>query len=117
MKFTKKMKVLFAVAAVLLAAVVPACAAPGNPASGNSGNVTLNAKKVLVVYYSATGTTERLANIIAKETKADTFLKMQQLKKHQFLKTVVLVRDSAHVNPRRLRERTRRVFQPCYLSG
>ena len=69
MKFTQKMMAVFAVAAVLLAMGVPACAVPGSPA-----NTTVNAKKVLVVYYSATGTTERLAKIIAQETKADTFV-------------------------------------------
>lgn len=69
MKFTQKMMVVFAVAAVLLAMGVPACAVPGS-----SANTTVNAKKVLVVYYSATGTTERLAKIIAQETKADTFV-------------------------------------------
>ena len=69
MKFTQKMMAVFAVAAVLLAEGVPACAVPGSPA-----NTTVNAKKVLVVYYSATGTTERLAKIIAQETKADTFV-------------------------------------------
>ena len=69
MKFTQKMMVVFAVAAVLLAMGVPACAVPGS-----SANTTVNAKKILVVYYSATGTTERLANIIAKEMKADIFV-------------------------------------------
>ncbi|MGI5074748.1 flavodoxin [Treponema vincentii] len=69
MKLTQKMTAVFAVAAVLLAEGVPACAVPGSPA-----NTTVNAKKVLVVYYSATGTTERLAKIIAQETKADTFV-------------------------------------------
>ena len=69
MKFTQKMMAVFAVAAVLLAVGVPACAVPGS-----SANTTVNAKKVLVVYYSATGTTERLANIIAKEMKADIFV-------------------------------------------
>lgn len=69
MKFTQKMMAVFAVAAVLLAMGVPACAVPGS-----SANTTVNAKKVLVVYYSATGTTERLAKIIAQETKADTFV-------------------------------------------
>ncbi|EEV20575.1 flavodoxin [Treponema vincentii ATCC 35580] len=69
MKFTQKMMAVFAVAAVFLAMGVPACAVPGSPA-----NTTVNAKKVLVVYYSATGTTERLAKIIAQETKADTFV-------------------------------------------
>ena len=69
MKFTQKMMAVFAVAAVLLAVGVPACAVPGS-----SANTTVNAKKVLVVYYSATGTTERLAKIIAQETKADTFV-------------------------------------------
>ena len=69
MKFTQNMMAVFAVAAVLLAEGVPACAVPGSPA-----NTTVNAKKVLVVYYSATGTTERLAKIIAQETKADTFV-------------------------------------------
>ena len=69
MKFTQKMMAVFAVAAVLLAEGVPACAVPGSPA-----NTTVNAKKVLVVYYSATGTKERLAKIIAQETKADTFV-------------------------------------------
>ena len=69
MNLTQKMMAAFAVAAVLLAEGVPACAVPGSPA-----NTTVNAKKVLVVYYSATGTTERLAKIIAQETKADTFV-------------------------------------------
>lgn len=69
MRLTKKLTALFIVAAVFLAAFVPACAAPNN-----SANSTLNAKKILVVYYSATGTTERLAKIIAKETGADTFV-------------------------------------------
>ena len=69
MKCTQKMMAVFAVAAVLLAEGVPACAVPGSPA-----NTTVNAKKVLVVYYSATGTTERLAKIISQETKADTFV-------------------------------------------
>ena len=69
MKFTQKMMAVFAVAAVLLAVGVPAYAVPGS-----SANTTVNAKKVLVVYYSATGTTERLAKIIAQETKADTFV-------------------------------------------
>lgn len=69
MRLTKKLTALFAVAAVFLVTSVPACAAPGNSAKS-----TLNAKKILVVYYSASGTTERLANIIAKETGANTFV-------------------------------------------
>lgn len=47
---------------------------PAYAASNNSANSTLNNKKILVVYYSATGTTERLANIIAKETGVDIFV-------------------------------------------
>lgn len=47
---------------------------PAYAASNNSANSTLNTKKILVVYYSATGTTERLANIIAKETGVDIFV-------------------------------------------
>ena len=43
-------------------------------ASNNSKNIKLNAKKILVAYYSASGTTERLANIIAKETGVDIFV-------------------------------------------
>ena len=69
MKFTQKMMAVFAVAAVLLAEGVPACAVPGSPA-----NTTVNAKKVLVAYYSAPGTPERVANIIAKEIKAEIFV-------------------------------------------
>lgn len=49
--------------------LIPAYAAPNN-----SANSTLNTKKILVVYYSATGTTGRLANIIAKETGLDIFV-------------------------------------------
>ncbi len=64
MKSMKKCAAVFAAAAVFFTATVPVFAAGGN---------TRNAKKVLVVYYSATGTTERLANIIAKETGADLF--------------------------------------------
>lgn len=47
---------------------------PAYAASNNSANSTLNNKKILVVYYSATGTTGRLAKIIAKETSADIFV-------------------------------------------
>ena len=64
MKSMKKCAAVFAAAAVFFTAFVPVFAAGGN---------TRNAKKVLVVYYSATGTTGRLANIIAKETGADLF--------------------------------------------
>jgi flavodoxin len=64
MKSMKKCAAVFAAAAVFFTAFVPVFAAGGN---------TRNAKKVLVVYYSATGTTEHLANIIAKETGADLF--------------------------------------------
>ena len=63
LQLTKKIAAFF-IAAAVLAAAVPVFAAGGN---------TRNAKKVLVVYYSATGTTERLANVIAKETRADLF--------------------------------------------
>lgn len=49
--------------------LIPAYAAPNN-----SANSTLNTKKILVVYYSATGTTGRLAKIIAKETSEDIFV-------------------------------------------
>ena len=66
MKLTKKLITLFTVAAVLLTALVPACAVPSN-----SANSALNAKKILVVYYSASGTTERLAKVIAKELGAN----------------------------------------------
>ena len=65
MKSMKKGAAIFAAAAVFFTAFVPVFAAGGN---------TRNAKKILVVYYSATGTTERLANIIAKEMKADIFV-------------------------------------------
>ena len=65
MKSMKKCAAVFAAAAVFFTAFVPVFAAGGN---------TRNAKKILVVYYSATGTTERLANIIAKEMKADIFV-------------------------------------------
>ena len=65
MKSMKKCAAVFAAAAVFFTAAVSAFAADDN---------TRNAKKVLVVYYSATGTTERLAKIIAQETKADTFV-------------------------------------------
>ena len=64
MKSMKKCAAVFAAAAVFFTAAVSAFAADDN---------TRNAKKVLVVYYSATGTTGRLANIIAKETGADLF--------------------------------------------
>ena len=47
---------------------------PAYAASNNSANSTLNTKKILVVYYSASGTTERLANIIAKENGVDIFV-------------------------------------------
>lgn len=47
---------------------------PAYVASNNSKNIKLNAKKILVAYYSASGTTERLANIIAKETGVDIFV-------------------------------------------
>lgn len=49
--------------------LIPAYAAPNN-----SANSTLNTKKILVVYYSASGTTGRLANIIAKENGVDIFV-------------------------------------------
>ena len=45
--------------------LIPAYAAPNN-----SANSTLNTKKILVVYYSATGTTGRLAN----KTGVDIFV-------------------------------------------
>lgn len=64
MKSMKKCAAVFAAAAVFFTAAVSVFAADGN---------TRNAKKILVVYYSATGTTGRLANIIAKETGADLF--------------------------------------------
>ena len=47
---------------------------PAYAASNNSKNIKLNAKKILVAYYSASGTTERLANIIAKENGVDIFV-------------------------------------------
>ena len=47
---------------------------PAYTAPNNSANSTLNTKKILVVYYSASGTTERLANIIAKENGVDIFV-------------------------------------------
>ena len=53
---------------VFLAAAAPIFAA------GNDTQKAKKIKKILVVYYSATGTTERLANIIAKEMKADIFV-------------------------------------------
>ena len=65
MKATKKITSFIIIMVVFLAAVAPIFAA---------GNDTQKAKKILVVYYSATGTTERLANIIAKEMKADIFV-------------------------------------------
>ena len=65
MKATKKITLFIIIMAVFLAAAAPIFAA---------GNDTQKAKKILVVYYSATGTTERLANIIAKEMKADMFV-------------------------------------------
>jgi len=49
--------------------LIPAYAAPNN-----SANSTLNTKKILVAYYSETGTTGRLAKIIAKETGVDIFV-------------------------------------------
>ena len=49
--------------------LIPAYAAPNN-----SANNTLNNKKILVVYYSVSCTTERLANIIAKENGVDIFV-------------------------------------------
>ena len=64
MKSMKKCAAVFAAAAMFFTAGVSVFAADGN---------TRNAKKVLVVYYSATDTTGRLANIIAKETGADLF--------------------------------------------
>jgi len=48
--------------------LIPAYAAPNN-----SANSTLNTKKILVAYYSATGTTGRLAKIIEQKTGADLF--------------------------------------------
>lgn len=65
MKATKKITSFIIIMVVFLAAAAPIFAA---------GNDTQKAKKILVVYYSATGTTERLAKIIAQETKADTFV-------------------------------------------
>ncbi|MGI5096375.1 flavodoxin [Treponema socranskii] len=65
MKMTEKITSFIIIMAVFLAAAAPIFAA---------GNDTQKAKKILVVYYSATGTTERLANIIAKEMKADMFV-------------------------------------------
>lgn len=65
MKMTKKITSFIIIMVVFLAAAAPIFAA---------GNDTQKAKKILVVYYSATGTTERLANIIAKEMKADMFV-------------------------------------------
>lgn len=65
MKATKKITLFIIIMVVFLAAAAPIFAA---------GNDTQKAKKILVVYYSATGTTERLANIIAKEMKADIFV-------------------------------------------
>jgi len=65
MKATKKITLFIIIMVVFLAAAAPIFAA---------GNDTQKAKKILVVYYSATGTTERLANIIAKEMKADMFV-------------------------------------------
>ena len=46
---------------------------PAYTAPNNSANSTLNTKKILVVYYSASSTTERLAKIIEQETGADLF--------------------------------------------
>ena len=45
--------------------------AVNNQNSGNNGNVKKGNGKVLVVYYSQTGTTEGVAKIIARETNAD----------------------------------------------
>ena len=68
MKATKKITSFIIIMVVCLAAVAPIFAA------GNDTQKAKKIKKILVVYYSATGTTERLANIIAKEMKADIFV-------------------------------------------
>lgn len=69
-KLSKKAAAFFAVAALFLAAAIPVFAAENN----TQGAKKQGAKKTLVVYYSATGTTERLAKLIAKETCADIFV-------------------------------------------
>jgi len=49
---------------LMQAAVIPVFAAENN----TQGAKKQAAKKTLVIYYSATGTTERLAKLIAQET-------------------------------------------------
>ena len=70
MKATKKITSFIIIMVVFSAAAAPIFAAGNDTQKAKK----ILAKKILVVYYSATGTTERLANIIAKEMKADIFV-------------------------------------------